>query len=80
MDKEKKEKRHYKTRSSFVVVSVNPDGTVDAVYNSAADAAKAITLFVIFIRIFSPSKKIIIRLKYAMIILAYKPKKCNHFS
>ena len=33
-------KRHYKTRSSFVVVSINPDGTVDAVFNCAADAAK----------------------------------------
>ena len=33
-------KRHYKTRSSYVVVSVNPDGTVDAVFNGAADAAK----------------------------------------
>ena len=33
-------KRHYKTRPAFVVVSVNPDGTVDAVFNSAADAAK----------------------------------------
>lgn len=33
-------KRHYKTHPSYVVVSVNPDGTVDAVYNCAADAAK----------------------------------------
>ena len=33
-------KRHYKTRTAFVVVSVNPDGTVDAVFNRAADAAK----------------------------------------
>lgn len=33
-------KRHYKTRPSYVVVSVNPDGTVDAVFNGAADAAK----------------------------------------
>lgn len=40
MTESKKEKRHYKTRPAFVVVSVNPDGTVDAVYNSAAEAAK----------------------------------------
>ena len=33
-------KRHYKTHPSYVVVSVNSDGTVDAVFNCAADAAK----------------------------------------
>lgn len=33
-------KRHYKTHPANVVVSVNPDGTVDAVFNCAADAAK----------------------------------------
>lgn len=38
MPKRRISKRHYKTRTPFVVVSVNPDGTVDSVFNSAEDA------------------------------------------
>ena len=40
MPKRRISKRHYKTRAPFVVVSVNPDGTVDSVFNSAEDAGK----------------------------------------